>query len=637
MSESAGKRFALTFSFRRSGPYLAFIRKELQLQQVSFLIAALVLVCHLGTFLVRWFHPQNFTTTVWMLINNIWIVWFALPLFIGSIPVAEERRLGTLESLLTQPISSRAQFLIKLLITAALAILFGAIVPWILEHGWNHFGPHNELMSDAHFGGLLPITLVIACCAFFASTVSRQTIEALCLGGVLTPIVYAMVQFLAWNPNAGGTVPRYGLLTYPIFIPICLSTVVYLAWKNYQRTHLRWTNLVGTFGVLMLSGLTAWGIASFTWNRTWELLTPLEPTHGKPVLHNGDHVKITSCFGPIALLPDGKIWMAQYKIRACTDDRKEQHVTGIALTNAQFLDANWIDLAAAGWQAFAIKADGTLWQIRSTPRDREHSGDWSWWPSDSPKQFGKDSDWRSLAAADNYVLALKHDGSLWGWGYNEVGELGPGPKVKTNAPVRLWHDSDWVRVFPLRNMCIGIKRDGTIWRWGKQFTFANDPVPDYQPVQLPFSGTNWTSFAGPMLGGAIGRSCILCTRSDGTLWGFSDGSPESVKSRAQVFGNLYRIGPTPIPMSDRTDWLAVSGLGSVSALTQDGSWFLTQSSKPNRKRSHYSDWLAISPRYEQAGLAADGTISSWEYVDAYPYYFADSRRPTWSTNIFATR
>ena len=578
--------------------------------------------------------PQSSSSGTWIIINNIWVIWFVLPLFVGSMSVAEERRFAMLDGCLTQPVSRIAQFLTKFLVTIAVAIFLGAIIPWTLEHLGTLFGLKNELMAEGSFGGFLTAAIVIASCAFFASTVARNPIEAICLGGVLTPIVYVTYQLLASNKDERGLVSQFGLLTFYIFNPICLSTVVYLAWKNFQCTHLRWTNLAGTFAALASSVLVACGIASFTWNRGWELFMPLEPQHGKAVLHDGDHAKITSCFGPIALLPDGKIWMAQYKLRFRTDDLKEKHVTAIALTNAQFLDSNWIDLAAGVW-AFAIKADGTLWQIRSPLGNRENSDGWSWRPMDSPKQFGNDSDWRSVAAADSYFLALKRDGSLWGWGYNQSGELGPGPHVQTNSPVRLWNDSDWAQVFPLRNMCIGIKRDGTIWRWGKQIRYANDPVPDYQPVQLPFLGTNWTSFAGPMLGEAE-HGCILCTRSDGTLWGFSEASPKNANSRARIFGNFYRIEPAPIQISDRTDWLAVSGLVSVSALTQDGTWFLPQSETPNRKRSRYSDWLAISPRYEQTGLAADGTISSWEYIDIYPHYFARSRRPTWSTNIFNT-
>jgi hypothetical protein len=36
------------------------------------------------------------------------------------------------------------------------------------------------------------------------------------------------------------------------------------------------------------------------------------------------------------------------------------------------------------------------------------------------------------------------------------------------------------------------------------------------------------------------------------------------------------------------------------------------------------------------GLATDGTISAWMSIDPYPYYTGPTRRPTWSTNIFAT-
>ena len=61
----------------------------------------------------------------------------------------------------------------------------------------------------------------------------------------------------------------------------------------------------------------------------------------------------------------------------------------------------------------------------------------------SPVRIGTDSDWVSVAAGWGHTLALKSDGSLWAWGYNNDGELGSGTNDDSLFPVRVGTDNDW--------------------------------------------------------------------------------------------------------------------------------------------------------------------------------------------------
>src|SRR5205814_3848395 len=111
-----------------------------------------------------------------------------------------------------------------------------------------------------------------------------------------------------------------------------------------------------------------------------------------------------------------------------------------------FDQSNWVDLAASHDAAAGIQSDGSLWKILSRPTN---SWRWTNWITavPRPERLGTDSDWKVLAAGSGHFLALKADGSLWGWRGNWNGELGPRQKEFVDDPVRIGVDSDWAAVF----------------------------------------------------------------------------------------------------------------------------------------------------------------------------------------------
>ena len=146
--------------------FFALVRKELQLQQVNILIAAVVLILHLASVTVRRIHPDFDNPNIGLLLEFIWMLWLAMPLLIGSAAVAEERRVGVTESQFCLPVSRRAQFAIKFFVALILSLVLGGLTPFTIEraHDLNYY--------------IFVVAAVIFFVSFYASTLARTTFQA---------------------------------------------------------------------------------------------------------------------------------------------------------------------------------------------------------------------------------------------------------------------------------------------------------------------------------------------------------------------------------------------------------------------------------------------------------------------------
>lgn len=92
----------------------------------------------------------------------------------------------------------------------------------------------------------------------------------------------------------------------------------------------------------------------------------------------------------------------------------------------------------------------------------------------------------SIAAGTNFVVALRDDGTVWTWGYNNCGQLGDGT-TSTGfyaSPVQAKNLADVVQIAAGFGNALAIKDDGSIWAWGfngygqlGNGTTINSPVP----------------------------------------------------------------------------------------------------------------------------------------------------------------
>lgn len=180
-------------------------------------------------------------------------------------------------------------------------------------------------------------------------------------------------------------------------------------------------------------------------------------------------------------------------------------------------DSDWL-YATAGWRhTIALKQNGSLWG-------------WGWNASGQvgiendfkdiliPCQIGPYSDWRFVSAGNEHTAAIKTDGTLWAWGRNDAGQLGLGDAVSRTTPTQVGTDKDWQIVACGGFHTLAIKTDGTLWGWGNNYSGElglGDTDPKTSPVQIT-PDTNWD-------GVACGYCHTIAVKKDDTLWawGFS--------------------------------------------------------------------------------------------------------------------
>ena len=238
---------------------------------------------------------------------------------------------------------------------------------------------------------------------------------------------------------------------------------------------------------------------------------------------------------------------------------------------------NWLSIAAGNFSVSALKSDGTLWMWGANYSGQLGLNDNSILRS-SPVQVGTLTTWLSIASGYKHTSAINIDGTLWTWGDNRYGQLGQNDLIYRSSPVQVgglinWkritytsNDSNWLSVFAGYRNSVAIKTDGTLWGWGRNTYGAvgnNSVIYRSSPVQIG-SLTNWSSSA------AAGLDFALAIKTDGNLnaWGYNGlgalGQNNTTNKSLPV-----QVGPS---VSNLYTWSSISaGRGHMSGTKPDGT------------------------------------------------------------------
>jgi hypothetical protein len=636
LASAGGRPFRwLGFGFReKRGPWSALILKELQLQEVTMVVVPLLALLHLAALAARHFAPQ--WSARMAVLDSAGFLWLAAPFVVGCVAMAEERRHNTLEGSLCLPVRKRGQFAVKFAVVMALGTVLGGVVPWALEY----FGG-SDILPDRHamLQWFLLVAAGISAISFFASTMSRGMLQAFAVAslfptalGVAGGLLLALFMY-----HLHANVINFGGLLLPLVAgPALLAAYFWMAFRNYTLLQTGWRLWAGNFARFAAVFAAALLVASAIYTRPWEYVMALEPPHGPARLEGSGRAKIASSGSEgsysvegslFVLLPDGRLWAGK-------KERAGPHEPMNNLSGHFAGGSNWLDLVGShSGGAVALQSDGTLWKL-SRGAD--------------PRQIGSDSDWKQVVAGQNWFLALKSNGTIWGWGDNDYGILGvktpdeKGHTVAFSDPVQVWPDSDWVSVLvPGFGEAMAVKRDGSVWKWGEALMFQGSGklvFAQHQLARVGLEGTNWSSLADD-------SGLTVGVRADGSLWaGCTEPFGLEVKD-PKIFGDHVPRGARarPVRIGTKSDWVGVSmGYFGLVALDGEGAfWAIDRASLDTTRPSKCHDWLAATAVGDKYwAVARDGTICCWEdcfWMVPYSYSYSDEPHSHWFVGLRPSR
>jgi len=222
----------------------------------------------------------------------------------------------------------------------------------------------------------------------------------------------------------------------------------------------------------------------------------------------------------------------------------------------------WLNVVGSQYNMIATKSDGTLWAWGNGSQGANGLGNTTYYSS--PKQVGSSTDWANIQGMGcrSFWMIAKSNGTLWGWGNNDQGQLGLSNATAYSTPKQIGALTNWSNVSCGFLFSAAVKTDGTLWAWGQN-----------QYGQLGLNNT--TNYSSPKQIGALSTwsnvSCVmyyatLAVKTDGTLWSWG------WNNNGQLGLNNATYYSSPRQVGALTNWSKVyAGILQVIALKTDGT------------------------------------------------------------------
>jgi alpha-tubulin suppressor-like RCC1 family protein len=228
------------------------------------------------------------------------------------------------------------------------------------------------------------------------------------------------------------------------------------------------------------------------------------------------------------------------------------------------LGAGVVAIAAGDQNSLALKSDGSVWAWGRN--DRGQLGNGTSNDSEVPVPVsGLASGVIQIADGGDFSLALRTDGSVWGWGNNFSGQLGNATPETLNTPTPVKGLAAGVKAISVgEGHSLALLANGSVLAWGKNTSgeLGNGTTKD-TPVPTLVSG-----LGSGVIAVAVGRDDFsLALKSDGSVWAWGWGAAGQLGDGSSADRHV----PTPVTGLRNGVTAIAGGGGGGLALKSDGS------------------------------------------------------------------
>jgi len=250
-------------------------------------------------------------------------------------------------------------------------------------------------------------------------------------------------------------------------------------------------------------------------------------------------------------------------------------------------------------------------------------------PGETPHAFTLIDNVMAISAGTFHILALKKDGTVWAWGSNDDRQLGNEALAKkeqrSDVPVQVTGLGNVVAISAKGKNSYALKADGTVWAWGYGNLGMTGDGNNLTSslINAHWSGrsvpvqvrgiTNAIAIAGPM---ALLKDGTVVTWGDGYYGRLGNGTntttniPVQVKSIAHAIAIAYREYGALALLADGTVWAWGSNIkGQLgTGIANVGE---SKASNIPVQVQGINNAIAIDANTVCIALLKDGTVKAW--------------------------
>jgi len=271
----------------------------------------------------------------------------------------------------------------------------------------------------------------------------------------------------------------------------------------------------------------------------------------------------------------------------------------------------WAYVSSGIRYSMAIRADGSLWGWGSNEARRLGLGEDAGHFYSVPVRVGTEYNWALVSTGLAHAAAVRTDGSLWAWGSNRFGQLGSGTggggwayderdSYRSAVPLRIGTEYHWVSVSAGRDSTIALRTDGSLWAWGSNDRGQLGSDETGGMVNIPTRIGADYNWASV----SVGSGHALALRTDGSLWAWGSNQ----QGRLGIGSGAQNV-PAPVRVGADYDWAFVSAdWDSDIAMKTDGSlWTL----RVRAQIGSDTDWVSAASSAHTVAVRADGSLWGW--------------------------